>query len=95
MGLDDSSVVIPNIDPLPTRFFTSLIWGHVRRDGIDVRLEFSINWESSVSLSIVKYAQSAWKILAYCSRAVDSCDNMKDKLRGILRKEVIQVILLF
>ena len=43
MGLDDSSVVILNIDQSPTRFFTSLIWEYVERDDIDVRIEFTTN----------------------------------------------------
>ena len=53
MGLDDSSVHIPNIDPLFTKFFTSLIWGHIGRDGIDVRVEFTSNWVDSVSPNVV------------------------------------------
>lgn len=43
MGLDDSSVLIPNIDLLPSKFFTSLIWGDVTRDEMDVRVEFTSN----------------------------------------------------
>lgn len=49
MGLDNSSVMIPNIDPLPSMFFTSMIWGDVTRDEIDVRVEFTRNWVTSVS----------------------------------------------
>lgn len=29
MGLDDTTVHIPTIDPLPTKFFNALIWGQV------------------------------------------------------------------
>lgn len=82
---------IPNIDRLQTRFFTSLIWGHIGRDGIDVRVDFTTNWEDSVSTHVIKYAQSKYKNLAYCSSAMDARDKVKNTLREILRKEGIQV----
>ena len=36
LGLDDCSVHVPTIDPLPSKLFTTLMWGKVARTGIDI-----------------------------------------------------------
>ena len=43
-----------------------------------------------MSPNIIKYAKSKCKILAYCSSDMDARNNIKEKLREILRKEDIQ-----
>ena len=83
MGLDDSSISIPTIDPLPTRYFTSLILGHVGRDGIYVHIQFTTNWVDCVSPHVLKYSRNKCKVLAYCSSAADARDNIKGKLQDI------------
>ena len=89
MGLDDSSAVIPNIDPLPSKCFTSLIWGDVTRDVIDVCVEFTSNWVTSVSFFITEYARNGCNIMAYCSSTVEARHTMKGKVQQILREDSI------
>ena len=55
MGLDDPFLKLPVIDPLPCNFFTAMVWSNVGREGINVNIEFTTNWATSVKPFIVLY----------------------------------------
>ena len=75
---------------MPTRFFTSLICGHVGRDCIDVHVQFITNLAEYVSPHVLEYSRNKCKIMGYCSSAADARDNIKGKLQDILRNEGIE-----
>ena len=77
IGLDDSSVRIPTIDPLPSKLFTALIWGQVCRSRVDVVVEFTSNWKKSIAVPLIEYTRSGCKAIGYCSSAADARDTVK------------------
>ena len=85
MGLDDTSVHIPTIDPLPSKFFNALIWGQVGRSGIDFVVEFTCHWDASITTPLIDYTSHGCKAMAYCSSAIDARDNVKGGIQKILR----------
>ena len=85
MGVDDPSLKLPLIDPLPTKFFTGIIWGNVGRQGINVNIEFTTDWVNSVKTNVVSYANNRCRVLGYCSSAMDAKDTVHPKVQKILR----------
>ena len=85
MGLDDTSVHIPTIDPLPSKFFNALIWGQVGRPGIDFVVEYTCHWDASVTAPLIDYTGHGCKAMAYCSSAIDARDKVKGGIQKILR----------
>ena len=58
LGLDDCSVHITSIDPMPSKFFTALMWGIVACTGIDFVVVFSSSWLTAVCST--DSIQTAW-----------------------------------
>ena len=83
-GLDDSSVRIPTIEPLPSKYFTALIWGQVCRSGVDFIVEFTSNWKNSITVPLIEYTRSGCKAMGYCSSAADARDIVKSGVQQIL-----------
>ena len=94
MGLDDTSVHIPTIDPLPSKFFNALIWGQVGQPGIDFVVEYTCHWDVSITPPLVDYTGHSCKAMAYCSSAVDVCDNVKGGIQKYYVKGISLVTLL-
>ena len=89
MGLGDNSAHIPTIDPLPTKVFTSLIWGQVGRDRTNCTIEFTANWVNSIKDQLMQYTRRGYKAMAYYSSAVDPRDRVKIGVQQILREESV------
>ena len=85
LGMDDPSFTPPVIDPLPSKFFTGVVWGKVGRCGIDVQIEFSTNWVNSVKPMVVMYANKRCCIMGYCLSPLDAKDNVHGKVQLMLR----------
>ena len=85
MGIYDSSFKLSVIDPLPSKFFTDIVWGNVDRRGINVNIEFTTNWVNYVKPNVISYATKRCQILGYCSSAMDAKNNFHSKVKMILR----------
>ena len=86
IGLDDVSIEIPTIDPLPTKFLTALMWGEVGRDGIDFVVEYNCNWYNSITTPLIEYTRAGCKAMVYCSSAIEARDKVKLAIQSILRE---------
>ena len=42
--LDNPTIQLPIIDPLPSKFFTAIVWGNIGQEEIDIVIEFSTKW---------------------------------------------------
>ena len=43
MGIDDPVLKLLVIDPLPSKFFTGIVWGNIGCDDINVNIKFTTN----------------------------------------------------
>ena len=55
VGLDDTTLQILTIDPLPSKLLTALIWGQVGREGIDFVVDYNCNWVNSITVPLLEY----------------------------------------
>ena len=85
-GLDDCSVHIPTIDPLPSNFFTGLMWGEVARPGVDFVVDFISSWLTAVGPPLIEYTGHGCKAMVYCSSAADARDSVKIAIQKMLRE---------
>ena len=89
MGVNDPSFKLPLIDPLPSKFFTGIVWGNVIRQGINTNIEFTTDWVNSVKSNVVSYANKRCWVLGYYLSAMDAQDNVHPKVQNILRDDGI------
>ena len=86
MGLNDTSVHIPTIDPFPSKFFNALIWDQVGRLGIDFVVGYTCDWDALVTDPLIDYADHGCKAISYCcSSDIDARDKVKGGIQKILR----------
>jgi len=80
MGVDYRLFKSPLIDPLPSKFFTRIVWGNVGHQGIKVNIEFTTDWVNSVKPNVVSYANKRCRVLGYCLSTMDAKDNVHPKV---------------
>ena len=85
MGLDNPSLELPVIDPLLYNCFTSMVWGNVGRVGINMHIEFTTNWATSVKPFIVSYTSNRCRVMGYCSSDMDAKENSHEQVKLILK----------